>query len=189
MMRITIAALIVLALFGCMQKPAPIASESPASTDPAERYAIAVEYVVVPKANIYARPAIDAPVIDSYGLAEAVSILEKKGEWNLVRTVSGSGWIKANELVDGATAEKMDTTTPRFFVQPKQIPFRARGELWYQAKVNTDGDIVEVITVKNTTGSDALATANADALKEAKFYPMIDQGQRKTFIYEHRVYY
>lgn len=189
MTRIAIAALILLALFGCTQKPVPVASESPASTDPAERLAIAIEYVAVPKANVYARPAADAPVIDSYGLTEAVSILEKKGEWSLVRTYDGSGWVKSAELVDGATAEKMDTVTPRFFVQPRQIPFRARGELWYQAKVNTDGDIVEVITVKNTTGSKALEDANAEALREAKFYPMIDQGQHKTFIYEHRVYY
>ena len=189
MTRITIAALILLALFGCTQKPAPVASDAPAVVDPADRYAIAVEYVVVPKASVYARPALDAPVIDSYGLTEAVSILEKKGDWNLVRTFSGTGWIKASDLMDGAAAKNVDTTTPRFYVEPKQVPFRARGELWYQAKVNTDGDVVEVITVKNTTGSDALATANADALRAAKFYPMIDQGQHKTFVYEHRVYY
>lgn len=189
MTRIAIAALILLALFGCTQKPAPVASEAPAVVDPTDRYAIAVEYVVVPKANVYARPAEDAPVIDSYGMKEAVSILEKKDGWNLVRTFSGTGWIKATDLVDGAAAEKVDTNTPRFYVEPKQVPFRARGELWFQAKVNTDGEIVEVVTVKNTTGSEALATANADALKAAKFYPMIDQGTRKVFTYEHRVYY
>lgn len=189
MTRIAIAALILLALFGCTQKPAPVASEPTTAVDPAERYAIAVEYVAVPRANVYSRPATDAPVIDSYGLTEAVSIVEKKGEWNLVRTFSGTGWVKASDLVVGEVAAKIDTATPRFYVEPKQIPSRARGELVYQAKVNTDGDVVEVITVKNTTGSVALATANADALKAAKFYPMVDQGQRKVFTYEHRVYY
>jgi hypothetical protein len=190
MKPVAIFALILLAVFAsCTQKPAPVASENTASVDPADRYAIGVEYVAVPKASVYARPAVDAPVIDSYGLTEAVSILEKKGEWTLVRTFSGAGWVKATDLVDGKTAETMDTTTPRFFVQPKEIPFRARGELWLQAKVNTDGDVVEVKTIKNTTGSQALETANLEALKESKFYPMIEKGQHKTFIYEHRVYY
>lgn len=184
-----IALVLLLAVFGCMQKPAPVASETQTSVDPADRVAIAVEYVAVPKASVYARPAPDAPVIDSYGLTEAVSVLEKKGDWSLVRTFNGAGWVRAADLVDGRTAEAMDTTTPRFFVEPRAIPFRTSGELWLQAKVNTDGEVVEVKTVKNTTGSQALETANLEALKEAKFYPMIEKGQHKTFIYEHRVYY
>lgn len=188
MKHLAIALLVVLAAFACTQKPAPIASDT-TEVPLAERTAIAVEYVVVPKAIVYTRPDATSPVVDTYGLTEAVSILEKKGGWCLVRTYSGAGWVKQADLVVGSVANNMDTTTPRFYVEPREIPFTADGELWLQAKVNTEGDVVEVKTIKNTTRSSALETANADALKEAKFYPMIEKGTRKTFVYEHRIYY
>jgi hypothetical protein len=188
-MKLTLIATLVLVICsGCMQKPAPVASETE-PTNPADRLAIAVEYVAVPKALVYARPAADAPVLESYGLTEAVSVLEKKQDWCLVRTFSGTGWVKQSDLVPGEVAEKMDTTTPRFYVAPTAISDAGRGEIWLQARVNTDGDVVEVKTIKNTTRSPALADANASALKAAKFYPMVEKGQRKTFVYEHRVYY
>jgi hypothetical protein len=189
MKRIFIAALVlIVALLGCTRKPAPVATDTQ-PVDPSERLAIAVEYVAVPSASVYARPALDAEVVGSYGFSEAISILEKKPEWCLVRTFDGSGWIRQTDLATGNQVDKVDTTTPRFYVEPKQIPFRTRGEIWMQAKVNTDGAVVEVKTIKNTTGSMALANANADALMQASFYPMVDKGTRKTFIYEHRVYY
>lgn len=183
-----IAAFILAAALGCTQKPAPVASDT-SPVDPSERLAIAVEYVAVPKAIVYARPAVDAREIGAYGLTEAVSILEKKGEWCYIRTFSGAGWVKQADLVPGDVADKMDTTTPRFYVAPRTIPFNADGELWLQAKVNTDGQVVDVKTVKNTTGSRVLEEANVAALKEAQFYPVVDKGTRKTFSYEHRVYY
>ena len=188
MKHILIAALILIAAAGCTQKPAPVASDT-APVDPTEQMAIAVEYVAVPKANVYARPALDAPMIGTYGMTEAISVLEKKGEWAMIRTFSGTGWVKQADLVAGEVLEKMDTVTPRFYVPPVEVPSRSSGELWFQAKVNTDGDVVEVKTIKNTTGSQAVADANAKALEVAKFYPMIDKGQHKTFIYEHRGYY
>lgn len=189
MKLIAILSLILVAVLSCTQKPAPVASETQTSVEPAERYAIGIEYVAVPRASVHARPAEDSPVIESYGLTEAVSVLEKKDGWTLVRTFSGAGWVKGTDLVDAKTSEAMDTTTPRFYVEPGKVPFRGRGEIWLQAKVNTDGQVVEVKTVKNTTGSQAVETANIDALKVAQFYPMLEKGQHKTFVYEHRVYY
>ena len=186
--HILVALLIAIAAFGCTQKPAPVASDT-VSTDPSERMAIAVEYVAVPTATVYARPADGAEQNGSYGLTEAVSILEKKGEWVLVRTYDGTGWMKQADLVDGAAATKMDTATPHFYVAPKPVSYGGRGELAFQARVNTDGVVVEVKTLRNTTGSTAIADLNAMALQEAKFYPVIDKGARKTFVYEHHVYY
>lgn len=187
-MKKHILAALVLFAAACMQKPAPVASDT-SPVDPSERYAIAVEYVAVPKAIVYARPALDANAVGEYGMTEAVSILEKKGDWCLVRTFSGTGWIRQADLVPGNVAGTMDTITPRFYVAPTAVPFNTRGEVWLQAKVNTDGEVVEVKQLKNTTGSQALADANAVALHEAKFYPIIEKGQRKTFLYEHKVYY
>ena len=185
MKRVVLLALI--ALFACTQKPVPTVNEQP--PQPAERHAMAVEYVAVPRANVYAQPSPDAAVTDTYGLTEAVSILEKKGEWVEVRTFSGTGWMRQSELVTGDVADKMDTKTPRFYVPPREVPYLGRGELAFQARVNTDGEVVEVKTLSNSTGNAKLAAENAAALKEAKFYPLIEERTRKVFVYEHKVYY
>ena len=187
-MKHILAVLLIVLAAACTQKPAPVTGDN-LPKDPAERVAIAVEYVAVPTMNVYRAPAADAQVVGSYGLNEAISVLERKGEWSLIRTFEGSGWVKSADLMNAAQSAKLDTTTPRFYIAPKTIPFNTRGELWMQAKVNTDGDVVEVKTVKNTLSSPALANANIEALKAAKFYPMIDKGSRKVFVYEHRVYY
>jgi len=186
-MKQILIALLVLAALACVQKPVPV-SELP--IDPAARPAIDVQYVAIPTMIVYARPAADASPVGSYGLTEAVSILEKKGEWSMIRTYSGTGWVKSADLMTGAEmAKQKDAATPRFYVAPTNVAFQGRGEIILQAKVNTDGEVVEVTTTKNTTGSAAIASMNATALKDAKFYPLVDKLTRKTFIYEHHVYY
>src|SRR5436190_19566793 len=91
-------------------------------------------------------------------------------DWVEVRTVDGSVW--------------------RFMVAPAGIPNGGRrGEIGLQAKVNTDGVVFDVTTVKNTTGSEPLAVANAEALKNARFYPLIQNRQHVAFTYQHHVYY
>lgn len=188
MKHIAIGALILIAVLGCTQRPAPVANENTVIA-PDEQPAIAVEYVAVPVLSVYAKPSLDAQITGSYGLTEAISVLDRRDGWCKIRTFEGIGWVQQKDLMDGQTAAKVDTNTPRFFVAPTAIDYRGRGEIWFQAKVNTDGAVVEVKTVKNTTGSNDIAQKNADALSIAKFYPMIDKGARKTFIYEHRVYY
>lgn len=179
----------LLLLGACIQRPAPVASDTQ-PVPPAERLAIAVEYVGVPTMTVYERPALDATVTGSYGLSEAISVLEQKGDWKMIRTFSGSGWVKASDLQTAAQFEKVDLAVPRFYVAPVDVVApRARGEIALEAKVNTDGAIVEVKTTKNTTGSPTLAEQNAEALKQARFYPVVDKGARKTFVYERKVYY
>lgn len=185
MKKLGFAALVLILAFSCTQKPVPVAENTP--TDPSERPAIAVEYVAVPQAQVRAAASADAAVIDSYEFTEAVSILEKKAEWCLVRTFSGTGWMLQKDLVAGDV--KIDTDTPRFYTAPKEVPSLTDGEIAFQAQVNSDGTVGTVKTIKNTTGSSSLADANAKALQEARFYPMMEKGTRKTFVYEHHVYY
>lgn len=187
MMKHIVFALLILT--ACVKHPAPVASDTQ-PVPPAEKMAIAVEYVGVPAMNVYERPALDAAVTGSYGLSEAISVLDVKGDWKMIRTFEGTGWVKATELLTGEQMANVDLAVPRFYVAPETIDApRARGEIELHAKVNTDGAIVEVRTIKNTTGSQTLADRNAEALKNAKFYPLVDKGSRKVFIYEHHVYY
>lgn len=186
-MKPLLTALVLIAA-ACIQKPVPVSTETTPVADD-ERPAIAVEYVAVPSMTVYSRPAADGEVVGTYGLKEAISVLERNGEWTRIRTFNGSAWVKQADLITAEAAESVDSTVPRFYVAPVAVPFSTRGEIWMQAKVNTDGEVVDVTVTNNTTGSAALANANADALKSARFYPMIDNGTRKTFTYEHRVYY
>ena len=186
MMKHIVFALLILT--ACVQRPAPVASDTQ-PVPPADRLAIAVEYVGIPQMTVYERPALDGRVVAQYGLSEAISVLELKGEWKMIRTSEGTGWVLGKDLLTGEQMDGVDLTTPRFYVAPEPIESRARGEIELHAKVNTDGAVVEVKTMKNTTGSQALADQNVEALKKALFYPMVDNGTRKTFIYEHHVYY
>jgi len=188
MKHIALPFLILVLTFACTQKPAPIATETQ-EVAPEERLAIAVEYVGVPKMDVRQRAALDAPVIASYGFSEAISILEVKGDWKLIRTFDGAGWAQSTDLLTGDQIAKIDLTVPRFHVPPAAVPANLRGELTFQARVNTDGDVVEVKTIRNTTGSQIVAEANANALREAKFYPVVEKGSRLMFVYEYRVYY
>lgn len=189
-MKQFLVALLLVASFACIKRPAPVATETQPVL-PEERPAIAVEYVAVPTMTVYRQPSVDAEKSGSYQMSEAISILSRKGEWCEIRTFDGAGWVKASDLMDAAKkAELEKDTVPRFFVSPQLVEAtRARGEIVFHAKVNTDGDVVEVKTIQNTTGNLKLADANAEELKKARFYPLIDQGQRKVFVYEHKVYY
>ena len=184
-MKTLIALFTVIVLFSCVQRPKPVA------TDTGPRLAIAIQYVAVPSLKVFASPNDTAEVKTQYGYKETVSILSKKGDWVEVRTVDGSGWSHANELMGADQAAKLaDDKTPRFLTPPPAIPAPgAHGEIAMNAKVNTDGEVVDVQVVNNTTGRQSLAQANAQALKSAKFYPLVDKGQHLTFTYEHKVYY
>lgn len=185
MKRILIFVLVVSAI-ACTQKP-KIASE--ANVAPV-RQAIAVEYVAIPTMTVYATPDPNAQTVGSYGFNESISVLARNGEWCEIRTFDGSGWVKAADLM---TAEQSKAASehpvPRFYVPPAAVPYGGHGQIVLQAKVNTSGEVYDVLQVSNSTNNPKIAEANAAALKAARFYPLIDKGQRKTFVYEHRIVY
>lgn len=182
-----LATLLVLA--GCARKGTPVAS--PEAVPAHLREAIAIEYAGVPTLTVHAEPNDASAVVGSFGYTETVSVLERKGEWVLIRTLDGSGWARREELISAGEAERvLKDPTPRFLTRPVEIPNpRARGRVLLEAKVNTDGQIVDIRIVENTTRSLPLAEANAAALKTATFYPLIQKGQRVTFTYRYVVDY
>ena len=184
-MKTKISVLVLLLLAACGTK-----RQVPAESAETPRVAIAIQYVGVPHMDIHAQPNDVAPVITSYGYTETVSVLGRQGAWAEVRTVDGSGWAHASDLVDAAAAAAIKSETPSFMTPPAPIPNNGkRGELGFEAKVNTDGLVFEVKTVKNTTGPEPLAVANAEALKSARFYPLIQNKTHVAFTYQHHVYY
>ena len=108
-----------------------------------------------------------------------------------MRVGDGTGWVLEAELINAQEVEAiLRNPAPRFVTAPTPVPDpRARGEIVIEAKVNTDGDVVTVAVVKNTTGLQSLADANGAALKQARFYPMVQKGQRMSFTYGYGVTY
>jgi uncharacterized protein YgiM (DUF1202 family) len=163
--------------------------EAVALTD--TREPIEVSYVTAPGMRVHAKPDDASAVTSNYENGEAVSVLAKQGEWVEIRTGDASGWAHAADLGSGAEAkEQAENPTPRFqkFASPVANP-GVHGEIYFEADVNTEGEVVAVRTISNTTGSDALASQNAAALKAAKFYPIVHKGKRMPFKYYHKVGY
>ena len=163
-------------------------------TGPRDEYRqpVTTLFVAVPQMNVYEQPSESAPVVAKLDYEESASILAQKHGWYEVRTFDGgSGWARAVDLL---TAEQiapfLKDAQPRLYLPPQQVPGRGvRGVVVLKAKVNTSGDVWDVETVKNTTGLDELALTNADALRKAKFFPLINNNQRASFTYEYTVTY
>jgi uncharacterized protein YgiM (DUF1202 family) len=155
------------------------------------REPVAVKYVGGPELTVRAQPNDTAAVLATYQNGEAVSILADKGEWLEVRTGDQAGWARAAELVDAAAAtEQEENPQPKFRVMPMPVSApSAKGEIYIEADVNTDGEVLSVRTITNTTGSMALEAQNSAALKTAKFHPIVQKGERVPFKYYHRVTY
>ena len=156
-----------------------------------DRVPIAVRYVGAPQLVVREQPSETAPEKATYQNGEAVSILVDKGEWVEVRSGSGSGWALAADLTDAASMkEQEENPQPKFRVMPMPISApSATGEIYLEADVNSDGEVISVRTITNTTGSEALAYQNSEALKKARFYPIVRDGERTPFKYYHRVTY
>lgn len=155
------------------------------------REPIDVKYVTGPQLQVHATPDDASPLIVTYENGESVSIMSKKGDWIEVRAGDKTGWAHPADLGSGAEAkEQSDNPTPKFkkFPSPVSSP-SSHGSIYFEADVNTDGDIVSVKVIDNTTGSDSLAAQNAAALQSAKFYPIVKNGARMPFKYYHRVTY
>jgi uncharacterized protein YgiM (DUF1202 family) len=155
------------------------------------REPISIAYVTAPELQVHAKAEETAPVIATFQNGEAVSILAKTGDWAEVRTGDRSGWVKASDLGDAAAAkEQNENPQPRFRRMPAPVTNPgAHGEIVLEASVNTDGDVVDVRTLANTTGSESLAAQNAAALSQAKFYPIMHNGEKVPFKYDHHVSY
>ena len=156
------------------------------------RMPVAVEYVRDATLQIHAKASDDAPVVSTYQRGESVSILSRKGEWAEVRTVAGSGWVRLSELAGAAEAQKAveDNLLPHFTRTPSPVSQPgAHGDLVFEANIDRDGNVVNIRTLSNTTGSMSLEQRNAASLQSALFTPVVRHGKREAFVYEHRVHY
>jgi uncharacterized protein YgiM (DUF1202 family) len=155
------------------------------------REPMAVRYVGAPELPVREQANDAAPIVATYQNGEAISVLAEKGEWVEVRSGDRTGWARAADLTSAeAQQEAEDNPQPKFRVMPMPVSApSARGEMYLEADVNSDGEVTAVRTITNTTGSIALEAQNTAALRAAKFYPIVRNNQRTKFKYYHRVTY
>lgn len=161
----------------------------PETTD--TRAPIGTRYVTGPELPVRAQADDSAPVIATYQSGERVSVLAERGEWAEIRVGDRSGWARSDAIGSAAeAAQDSKNPTVRFQKMPPSVTnLTAKGEVYIEADVNTDGDVVNTRILVNSTGSDALALQNEAALKQAKFFPILKAGERQPFKYYHRVTY
>ena len=180
-MRYYGAMLLVIAL-ACHQ-----ASEEKTDT----REPIAIQYVGAPELQVHKWAQDNSPVVSRLLNGESVSILSRRGDWVEVRTVGGSGWAHAADLAgaNAATSQEKNPTA-RFRLAPSPVTSPgAKGTIYIEADVNTDGDVTATHVITDTTNRPELAGRNAAALEQAKFYPIVQRGEKKPFKYYYRVDY
>jgi TonB family protein len=178
-------ALLLLLAIAC--KPETVVDSTPTDT----REPVAIRYVGSPELAVREQPNDTAPVLVTYQNGEGVSVLADKGEWVEVRTGDRAGWAKAAELTTAeGKQESEDNPQPKFRIMPMPVSAPSvHGEIYLEADVNSDGEVVSVRTLVNSTGSPALEMQNTQALKAASFYPIVQKNQRVKFKYYHRVTY
>lgn len=179
-----IAAALLLTLVACQQEP--VVTETVDTREP-----IGVWYVGAPELPVREQPNDTAPILATYQNGEAISVLTQKGEWAEVRTGDRAGWAKMADLTNAEGKQQLEENPqPKFRVIPMPVSApSAHGEIYIEADVNTSGEITAARIITNTTGSADLANANVAALRSAKFYPIVQKGERKAFKYYHRVTY
>ena len=176
-------AFLTLALAACNREPT-------VNTDTMDtRAPIRIEYVGAPELPVREKPDDAAPVVLTYGYGEAMSVLAERGDWVEVRTGETSGWAHKEDLMP-TKDETADNLQPKFRLMPMPVTApSASGNIYIEADVNTDGDVVNTRIISNTTNSPVLAQQNAAALRSAKFFPIVEKGERKPFKYYHSVTY
>jgi uncharacterized protein YgiM (DUF1202 family) len=181
-MRRLLFFLLVLLMVSCKKEPM---AEAPS------RETIEVAYVGAPELVVHAKADDASPVVTKFLNGESVSVLAKKNDWVEVRTADGSGWAHTADLTNAAGAKAEEANpTPRFRKPPSPVSQPgAHGTIYIEAAVNTEGDVTRTQLITNTTGSDPLAAQNEAALKQSKFWPIVQKGQKKDFLYYYRVDY
>jgi uncharacterized protein YgiM (DUF1202 family) len=174
----------VCCLLSCSQEP--VTTETTDTRDP-----IAIAYAGVSELPVYAKPDEKSKVVTRYLSGESVSVLAKQGDWSEVRTVSGSGWVHSSDLTTASAAKEEEANpTPKFRIAPPTVSApSAHGVIYLEADVNTEGEVTHVEVLANEPGDPGLLQRNIAALMQAKFYPIVQKGQKKAFKYDHRITY
>lgn len=174
-LRIMIASLLLMA---CGKPEAP--------PEPPSRETITVKYAAG-DLEIRASPKDDSTLITTYKTGESVSILAEQGEWSEIKiSYEKSGWAKSASLVANKADVSSTADNVRFRIPPAPVTQPGvKGVIVLEASVNVHGDVTGVRTLENSTGRKDLESRTADSLRQAKFFPLLQDGKAQKFVYEY----
>lgn len=155
---------------------------------PPARETIAIKYAAT-DVNVREHPSAEAPTIATFKVGESISLIGGNEEWDEVKLgFEKYGWVPKTDLA--ATREEISSKADdiRFRVPPEPVTAPGiRGQIIIDASVNVYGDVVGVRLKTNTTRRPDIEQATLNSIKHAKFYPLLEEGKAKPFVYTYTV--
>ncbi|MFA6955717.1 MAG: hypothetical protein WC538_07585 [Thermoanaerobaculia bacterium] len=159
---------------------------------PPTRETIAVKFAAN-DIEIHEAASETAPVITKRRVTEPVSVVSEKEGWTEVKlSIDKFGWVNTTELVADKHELSSKKDDIRFRVPPEEVKMRGpRGStLWLKVAVNSFGDVTDVRMWQNNTGKKEMVEVHTDAIKKAKFFPLMDEGGTTApFTYDYKIQY
>ena len=171
-----LALLPVVLTWGCVTQPAP--------STPAQEQVLANLTVAADDVPVYAQPSSNAAVVASLRSGERLGLLERQGEWLLVRTSSGMrGYVQSSSLVSPQCTA--DRPVPVIVEEP-MFRFDDRpphGRVVLEAEYSADAQLTGTRVLENTVGNPAYEQRALDDLRRIRFLPPTEHCTPRPFVY------
>lgn len=162
--------------WGCATVPEP--------STPAQEQVLANLTVAASDVPLYAQPSNSAAVVASLQSGARLGLLERQGEWLLVRTSSGMrGYVLASSLVSPQCTA--DRPVPVIVEEPL-FRFDSRpphGRVVLEAEYAADAQLTGTRVLENTVGDLSYEQRALDDLRRIRFLPPTENCTPRPFVY------
>lgn len=163
--------------WGCVTTP-------PAASPPAQEQVLANLTAAAAGIPVYAQPSSNAAVVASLQSGARLGLLERQGEWLLVKTSSGTrGYVQASSLVSPPCTENrpvpviVEEPIFRFDEKPPH------GKIVLEAEYAPDGQLAGTRVLENTVGDPSYEQRALDDLRRIRFLPPTENCSPRPFVY------
>ena len=163
--------------WGCVTTP-------PAPSIRAQEQVLANLTVAAADIPVYAQPSSDAAVVASLQSGARLALLERQGEWLLVKTSSGMrGYVQSSLLVSPqCTADRpvpviVEEPIFRFDDRPPH------GRIVLEAEYAADAQLTGTRVLENTVGDSSYGQRALEELRMIRFLPPTENCTPQPFVY------
>jgi Bacterial SH3 domain len=163
--------------WGCVTTP-------PAPSTREQEQVLASLTVAAADIPMYSQASSSAPVVASLQSGARLALLERQGEWLLVKTSSGMrGYIQSSSLVSPRCTA--DRPVPVIVEEP-MFRFDARpphGRVVLEAEYAADAQLTGTRVLENTVGDPSYEQRALDDLRRIRFLPPTEDCMPRPFVY------